>query len=96
MNGSAHLFRKWSRWLDRIEHDQLQSLLISPSSPTVDVSAYFPRERSLIFPLQRGLVQACRRLEAEPFKEDSLVVVGLSHAARADFDAFFRGQHDVD
>ena len=63
----------------------------SPTSPTFDVSACAATEGAPVFPLQIGFLQSAGQRQAEALEEDFLVVVGLRHAAGADFVAVLGG-----
>ena len=65
--------------------EPLPNFAISPTSPTFDVSPCAATEGAPVFPLQIGFVQAAGECQAETLEEDFLVVVGLGHAAGADF-----------
>ncbi len=57
----------------------------SPTSPTFGVSPCAATRRGPVFPLQIGFVESAGEFQAEAFEKDFLVVVGLRHAAGADF-----------
>ena len=70
--------------------------VVSPTSPTIDVSAYAATDGLSVFPLQIVLCYAAGQFPAEAFEEDFLVVVGLRHAPGADAVALLGREDDID